>query len=66
LLVVAINKTDQAVAIETPIRHAHEQWLLAGPAIDAKQGVTLTKGRGLNLRDGVLHVGPYSAVLVKA
>jgi hypothetical protein len=67
-LVVAINKTEQAVTIKTPMRRIREQWLLCGPAIDAKEGVALTRqhGHGLHeLKAGVLHVGPHSALLVK-
>ena len=63
--IVAINKTDQPVSMKVPLRNAHEQWLLTGPAIDARQGITLTKGHADALRDGVLHVSPYSAVLVE-
>ena len=65
LLVLAINKTEQAVAIKTPIHRAGRQWLLAGPAIDAKQGVTLAKSQAGALHNGVLHIEPYSAVLIE-
>ncbi len=62
---VAINKTEQAVTIKTPVQHCKELWLLSGPAIDAKEGVVLTSQHGHRLQDGVLHVGPHSAVLIK-
>jgi hypothetical protein len=65
LLVLAINKAELAVAMQIPLRNTREGWLLTGPAIDAKQGVTLTRGHGNALQDGVLHLGPNSAVLVK-
>jgi hypothetical protein len=64
-LILAINKTDQPVELQTPMHHAREQWLLTGPAIDAKQGVSITRGHVSTLRKSVLHVGPYSAVLVR-
>ncbi|MGA2889520.1 MAG: hypothetical protein ABSE51_15840 [Terracidiphilus sp.] len=65
LLVLAINKTEQAVAMETPLRNTREGWLLTGPAIDAKQGVTLTREHGNALQDGVLYIRPNSALLLK-
>ncbi len=63
-MVLAINKTDRPVAIETPMRRAREQWTLTGPAIDAQQGVTLVKTHGAALRNGQLRLQPFSAVLV--
>lgn len=63
-IVLAINKTDQPVTMQTPLRRAREQWLLSGPAIDAKQGVSLTRGRATALRQSVLHVEPFSAILI--
>jgi hypothetical protein len=65
LLLAIINKTEQAAAVKTRMRRAKEQRLLTGPALDAKEGVSLTRGHAAALRDGVLHVGPNSAVLVK-
>ena len=64
-LMLAINKTEQALAMQIPLHRAREQWLLTGQAIDARQGVTLTMGQANALRAGVLHVEPYSAVVVK-
>jgi hypothetical protein len=64
-LVTIINKTEQSVAIKTPLRHAREQWLLDGPAIDAKQGVSLTRVRNRAVKGGVIHLQPYSAVFIK-
>ena len=64
-LILAISKTDQSVAVKTPMRRAREQWILTGPAVDAKQGITLTRSHASALRHGVLHVEPYSAVLVE-
>ncbi len=63
-LLLAINKTNQPVAVKTPIRRAHEQWTLSGPAIDAKDGVELTSSRATALRRGILHVAPFSALLI--
>ncbi|MGH9598953.1 MAG: hypothetical protein ACRD27_03765 [Terracidiphilus sp.] len=64
-LVLAINKTAQPVAMKIPMQRARTQWILSGPAIDAKQGVTLVRSHASALRDGVLHAAPYSAVLVE-
>jgi hypothetical protein len=63
-LVLAINKTNQPVAVQTTMRRAHEQWILSGPAPDAKGGVELTSSRATALRRGVLHVAPFSALLI--
>jgi hypothetical protein len=69
-LVLVINKTDQVTAIRTgyqatAIHTARSQCLLTGPAIDAREGVTLTEGAGKALRKGVLRVPPYSAILLE-
>jgi hypothetical protein len=63
-LMLAINKTNQPVAVQTPIRRAHEQWILSGRAIDAKDGVELTSSRATALRGGILHIAPFSALLI--
>jgi hypothetical protein len=63
--VLAINKTAQPAAIQLQLRRARRQWLLSGPAIDAKQGTALTESRVTSLRKSVLHVAPYSAVLIE-
>jgi hypothetical protein len=63
-IVLAINKTDRPVALETSMSGAHEQWVLSGPAIDAKEGVTLAKSPATAMRKGVLHVEPYAAILI--
>ena len=64
-LVAVINKTAQPAEIQFPLRRARRQWLLTGPAIDAKQSVALIEGRTSSLHNGVLHVAPYSAVLTE-
>jgi hypothetical protein len=64
-LVLIINKSDQPAAIHTTPRHAHRQWLLTGPAIDAKQGVTLTASNALALHKGILRVPAFSAILLE-
>ena len=64
LFVIVINKSEQAAEIKVPIRSAGQQWMLSGPAIDAKQGVTVAKSKSTALQGGVLHVSPYSAVLI--
>jgi len=63
--IVAINKTDQSLMMHLPMRHAHHQWLLSGPSIDARQGVTLTESPADALRNGVLHLNANSMVLVQ-
>ncbi len=65
-LVLVINKTDSAVATRMTIEHAHREWRLTGPAIDARQGVSLSEGNATSLHKGVLSVPPYSAVLIQA
>jgi hypothetical protein len=64
-LVIVINKSDRPAAIRTPLRHAHKQWLLTGPAIDAKLGVTLAESSATALHKGMLHVSAYSAILLE-
>lgn len=63
-ILLAFNETDQHVAMQTPMRRASGQWTLAGPAIDAKDGVTLTHGHATALRKSVLNVAPYTAILI--
>ena len=65
-LVIVINKSDQPAAIRTTLRRAHRQWLLTGPAIDAKQGVTLTENSATALHKGTLQVPAYSAILLES
>lgn len=62
--VITINKSNQPAAIRTTLRHAHRQWLLTGPAIDAKQGVTLTESSAAALHKDTLQVPAYSAILL--
>ncbi len=63
-LVFIINKSDQPAAIHTTLRNARRQWLLTGPAIDAKQGVTLTESNAHALHNGMFQVQAYSAILL--
>ena len=65
-LLLAINKTAQPLTMRVPMRKCHTHWLLTGPAIDARDGVTLTRSEGNVLRGGLLHLPPYSAVLTKS
>jgi hypothetical protein len=64
LFAIVINKSERAAEIKVPMQGAGQQWLLTGPAIDAKQDVTLAKGNATTLQGGVLHVNPHSAVLI--
>ncbi|MDE3161782.1 MAG: hypothetical protein KGL64_00865 [Acidobacteriota bacterium] len=64
-MLLAINKTAQELTMRVPMRKCHEHWLLKGPAIDAREGVTLTRSEGNVLHGSLLHVPPYSAVLTK-
>jgi hypothetical protein len=68
--IVAINKTGQAAAIQTPMSHearGHEQreWLLTGPGFDAKEGAALTERRPAATRNGTLNIAAHSAVLIE-
>jgi hypothetical protein len=63
-LVIVINKSDELAAIRTVLRHARRQWLLTGPAVDAKQGVALTESNASALHKGTLQVPAYSAILL--
>ena len=65
-MLLAMNKTAQSLTMRVPIRKCHEHWLLTGPAIDAREGVTLTRSEGNVLHGSLLHVPPYSAVLTKS
>jgi hypothetical protein len=64
-LLMAINKTAQPAEIKTPLRGARQAWVLSGPAIDAKQGVTLSEQKPNALRGGTLHVPAYTAILIE-
>ncbi|MGA8042395.1 MAG: hypothetical protein WCA37_06285 [Terracidiphilus sp.] len=64
-MLLAINKTAQSLTMRVPMRRCREHWLLTGPAIDARDGVTLTRSEGNRLHGGLLHVPPYSAVVTK-
>jgi hypothetical protein len=65
-MLLAINKTAQELTMRVPMRKCREHWLLTGPAIDAREGVTLTRSEGTVLHGGLLHVPPFSAVLTKS
>jgi hypothetical protein len=64
-LAIVINKFDQPAAIRTTLRHAHRQWLLTGPAIDAKQEIALSDSSVTTLHKGTLQVPAYSAILLE-
>lgn len=63
-LAIVINKTAQPAILHTTLHRAHRQWLLTGPAIDAKQGVTLTESSAAALHKDTLQVPAYSAILL--
>jgi hypothetical protein len=64
-LVLVINKTNQVALIRTQLRHAHRQTQLTGPSADARQDVTLIEGAAKSLRNGVLRIPAYSAILLE-
>ncbi|MGB7267766.1 MAG: hypothetical protein WBC92_19770 [Terracidiphilus sp.] len=64
-LLLAINKTRQSAAIQTPIQHARREWHFTGPAIDAKHGIALTEGQAHSLHRGKLQIAAYSAILIE-
>jgi hypothetical protein len=61
--VLAINGTDQVVEIVGLGHVARNQQVLTGPALDAKEGVTLTKSSDFAVEGARLRVPPHSAVL---
>jgi hypothetical protein len=63
--VFAVNKTEQPAVIKMPAGNAGREWLLTGPALDAKEGVALTEQRPAAARNGTLIVPPHSAVLIE-
>ncbi len=65
MLVLVINKTGQSTTISTSLHRAHREWLLTGPAIDAKQNVTLIARSTTALHKGMLHIPAYSATLLE-
>ena len=65
MLVLAINKTNGSAAIHTSFGRAHRQWLLTGPAVDAKQGITLKNSSADAFHKGSLRVPAYSAILLE-
>ena len=68
LQLVVINKTDQAVSItaslpKTRSNRPTETWGLSGPAMDQKDGVTLTKLPSSQQHGATFEVAPHSAML---
>jgi hypothetical protein len=66
MLLIAINKTPAPVTMRTPFHHIRETVSMMGPAVDAKDGVTIGKSGASVLRGGVLQVEPYSATILSA
>ncbi len=64
-LLLVINKTEQPVAMKTPLHQVRREWLLTGPAIDAKQNVSLTERRPESLHKNILRVPAHSAILIE-
>ena len=64
--VVTVNGTERPVVIQMKSGRARREWLLTGPAIDAKEGVSLAERPANGWRKGVLHVPAYSAALLEA
>jgi hypothetical protein len=71
LVLLAINKTDRAAAVETRFAGAKRstsglvQRVLCGPAIDANRGVRIIESDATAWRDAVLHVEPFSAIVIE-
>jgi hypothetical protein len=68
LQLVVINKTEQTVSIATTLPKSRgnrpaETWRLSGPAMDQKDGVTLTKLPSQQGQGATLEVAPHSATL---
>jgi hypothetical protein len=68
LQIVVINKTDQPLSIsatlpKSSVGQPPEIWVLGGPALDEKQGVTLQKARPLSEHGTTLGIAPHSARL---
>jgi hypothetical protein len=64
-LVLVINKTEKLVRCTSPLRWIDTRWVLSGPAIDAKQGVSSGGFRVHAPTDGTFVVAPYTAVLLR-
>ena len=70
LMVLAINKTDQAVSVRITFAGAKQstsgllQRVLCGPSIDAREGVRIIESDATGWRNGVLHMEPYSAIVI--
>jgi hypothetical protein len=65
MFILAINGAEQPAIIQTPLRRAHHEWQLTGPALDAKQGVGLNEQRMRSFEKGILHAPAHSAVLIE-
>jgi hypothetical protein len=68
LQLVVINKTEQTVSIATTLPKSRgnrpaETWRLSGPAMDQRDGVTLTKLPSQQEQGATLEVAPHSATL---
>ena len=66
LQLVVINKSMQPVHVTTSLPKSNrrtEAWRLSGPAMDRKDGVTLTKIPSTQQHGATLEVEPHSAVL---
>jgi hypothetical protein len=63
-LILLVNKTDAPVTVKVPVVRAHEVLTLGGPAMGAKDGVSITKKGAVE--KGALELGAHSAVVVKA
>lgn len=62
--IVVINKSAQPVLIELPLRSVQRQVVLSGPAIDAKENVSLMQ-QHTRLRLGAILLPPYQATLLE-
>jgi hypothetical protein len=68
LQLAVVNKTEQTLSIVAALPKAHnkrptETWSLSGPAMDQKDGVTLTMLPSQQQHGATLEVAPHSAML---
>lgn len=66
LLLFVSNPASEPLMVQTPLRHAHTQWMLKAASLDARENIVFAKSKATALRKGLLQVPPCSAVLVRS